>query len=401
MWLLVMQSLTPPPLSKSWIHPIPVLPPFFKILDLPVDHWSLKQNLFPLDPPSAYWLWSIERGKDQSVVFVFSFAVPHKKLLVSTICTVVVVVVVAVVAALVLLIILVTKRVRCCSTQPSKSSPMREGGAHDGKYCSTGQTAIRDFSASHYNHPLLISSSSTPSPLPDNETKSLHQFTTLPTPLSHTSLPTISPTSSFHTSPSTPHTSINTTAFTSQASHPLSPESRSSGSSPHSSSTVTTPTAEHPQMLEGSVLVIYSPSINDEDRKLILDHLVGGLMQYGVPTRCHDTACIKSPCQWIEQEIRRASAVLCVCNEDFHREWDERPARGTIPLVGLLKHLVHATVSRGESLAKFATVLLESGHAHYIPSLYLQGDPRLFMVTEVEDIAHFVINVPSYTTPSL
>ena len=365
------------------------------------------------------------------VVFVFSLAGVHTKYLALIVSIVVVGVFIA---ALILLIIVVKKKVHCCHALPSKSNPRRGGEGQDRRFCSTGQSVIRNFSALHCQHPLFTTAASsfstTSSPL-STETKSLHQFTTLHTPLSHnspctpffhTSLPTISSSfppctslfpSSLHTTspsytslfPSSLHTTsppykspVSTTTF---ASHPLLLESpHSPGSSPYSSP-VSKPIAKRHQILDSSVLIIYSPSINDVDRELILEHLVVGLMQYGVSTHCHDTACIKSPCQWIEQEIRSASAVLCVCNEDFYREWDESPASGRIPVVGLLKHLVHATVSRGESLAKFATILLDSRNAKCIPSLYLQGEPRLFLVTEVEDIARFVRNVPSYTTPSL
>ena len=99
-------------------------------------------------------------------------------------------------------------------------------------------------------------------------------------------------------------------------------------------------------------------------------------------------------------EITAASAVLCVCTPDFHREWNQSPSDGKIPVVGLLKHLIHATVSRGESLGKFATVLLERSDAGCVPSRYLQGEPRQFLVTELEEIVKFVHNIPSYCTLS-
>ena len=132
---------------------------------------------------------------------------------------------------------------------------------------------------------------------------------------------------------------------------------------------------------------------------MILVHLVAGLQQYGISSRCHDTACVKNPCQWMEEEVQKATAVLCVCNGDFHREWSQSPGNGKIPVVGLLKHLIHATVSRGESLAKFATILLQRADVDCIPSRYLQGEPRSFMVEQLEEITRFVHNIPSYATP--
>lgn len=93
-----------------------------------------------------------------------------------------------------------------------------------------------------------------------------------------------------------------------------------------------------------------------------------------------------------------AMAVLCVCTPDFRREWTQSPCNGKLPVVGLLKHLIHATVSRGESLGKFATILLQGCDVDCIPSLYLQGEPRRFLVTELEDITKFIHNIPSYCT---
>ena len=268
------------------------------------------------------------------------------------------------------------------------------------------------------NHPLLAScssSSTTPSPLPANEVISLHQFAATSAPnlvatshpfTRHSSEPAISTTSS---SPSPtqnavtlPPTPPSLTTEQSRPPHPLAtpptqPEKLDSPSLQYANKEE----AQSPEILAGSVLIIYSPSISSSDREKILKHLIVGLTQYGIPAHCHDTAFIKSPCQWMEQEIQKAHAVLCVCNEDFHREWDEGTAKGKIPVVGLLKHLIHAMLSRGESLGKFATVLLDEEDAHWIPSLYLQGDPRLFLVSKVEDIARFVRNIPSYAPPAM
>jgi hypothetical protein len=102
----------------------------------------------------------------------------------------------------------------------------------------------------------------------------------------------------------------------------------------------------------------------------------------------------------MEEEIKMATVVLCVCNSDFCREWNQSPSNGNIPVVGLLKHLIHATISRGDSLAKFATVLLSREDRDCIPSLYLQGEPRRFMVDQLEEITRFVQDMPSYTIHS-
>ena len=149
-----------------------------------------------------------------------------------------------------------------------------------------------------------------------------------------------------------------------------------------------------------SVLILYSPSVSEQERELILVQLVAGLGQYGISACCHDTVCVKDPCRWMEEETRAATAVLCVCNGDFQREWSRCPSNSKIPVVGLFKCLFHASVIRGDSLAKFATILLSSADKDCIPSLYLQGEPRSFMVDELEEITRFVQNMPSYATHS-
>lgn len=100
----------------------------------------------------------------------------------------------------------------------------------------------------------------------------------------------------------------------------------------------------------------------------------------------------------MEKEIKMATAVLCVCTAEFYREWTQPPNDGTIPVVGLLKHAVHATVSQGKSLARYAVILLDESDWECIPSLYLQGDTRQFLITKLDDIARFVQDIPSYTT---
>ena len=145
-------------------------------------------------------------------------------------------------------------------------------------------------------------------------------------------------------------------------------------------------------------VIVYSPNSKQEDKHLILQLLVSDLQKYGVETKSHDITCIReSLSQWLEREIGQADAVLCVCNKEFKQDWENFTSRSQhLPLISSLKHLVHATVNQGKSLSKYATVLLCQRDKNYIPSLYLQGDPRQFLVTDVEDIARFVQNIPSY-----
>jgi len=100
----------------------------------------------------------------------------------------------------------------------------------------------------------------------------------------------------------------------------------------------------------------------------------------------------------MEEEVGLASAVLCVCNRDFYQEWNQCPSEGKIHVVGILRQLIQASVTEGKSLAKYAVILLEPGDEKFIPSLYLRGEPRRFLISEVEHIARFIQGIPSYVT---
>ena len=60
-----------------------------------------------------------------------------------------------------------------------------------------------------------------------------------------------------------------------------------------------------------------------------------------------------------------------------------------------LRQLVYGTLSQGKELSKFAVVLMKQSDRQFIPSPYLQNTPLL--VTEVEQIARFVKEIPLYT----
>lgn len=158
-------------------------------------------------------------------------------------------------------------------------------------------------------------------------------------------------------------------------------------------------TDHHPEIPAVHVLVVYSPSTPEKDQELIRHQFIPELQSYEVKVQSHDFACIKeSPSQWLENEISKATAVLCVCNREFKNDWESRESNThSLPLVPSLKHLVHATVQQNECLSKYAIILLEPTDKLYIPTKYLQGDPRQFSVNDIEDIVRFVRGIPSHS----
>lgn len=146
-----------------------------------------------------------------------------------------------------------------------------------------------------------------------------------------------------------------------------------------------------------SALIIYSPLCPDEDRRTVMQYLIRDLMKCGIRPVAHDCDYTKgSLSQWLETEVKRASAVLCVCDPAFRQEWEQQqPADTNFPLVYSLKLLIYANVNRGEELSKYAIVLLRKGDKNCIPTYYL-NNTRTFYVNEVKNIAHFVQQVPAY-----
>ena len=148
------------------------------------------------------------------------------------------------------------------------------------------------------------------------------------------------------------------------------------------------------------MFVVYSPSTPEKDQELIRHQFIPELQSYyDIKVQSHDFACIKeSPSQWLEHEISKATAVLCVCNKEFKNDWESREVSShSLPLVPSLKHLVHAAVQQNECLSKYAIILIEPTDKSYIPTKYLQGDPRQFSVNDVEDIVRFVRGIPSHS----
>ena len=71
-----------------------------------------------------------------------------------------------------------------------------------------------------------------------------------------------------------------------------------------------------------SALVLYSQQTPEKEVEAINNRLVGGLRQYHIdvatPGRARPRELGRD---WIEQGVRRAEAVLLVCNRQLDREW--------------------------------------------------------------------------------
>lgn len=148
-----------------------------------------------------------------------------------------------------------------------------------------------------------------------------------------------------------------------------------------------------------TALIVYSPNTREEQQDWICHDLIPQLESDGIKTLSHDFACIKeSPSLWLEREISKATAVLCVCNREFKEDWEgcKSTSPTSLPLVQSLKHLILATVHQGGDLSKYAILLLESHDQKYIPTKYLQSDSRQFGLTEVDAIARFVCSIPTH-----
>ena len=143
-----------------------------------------------------------------------------------------------------------------------------------------------------------------------------------------------------------------------------------------------------------SALIIYSPNTVESERQLICT-LISELQKCQIGTMSHDLTCIQGgPSAWLESEVKKATVVLCVCNKEFKDDWEEEEEESqqvSLPLVRSLKHLIHGTIQSSQSLSKYAVVLLDPSHKHYIPTMYLQSASRQFILTGTEAEAHKLV----------
>ena len=165
------------------------------------------------------------------------------------------------------------------------------------------------------------------------------------------------------------------------------------------SSAISTPPSSPMSPSAPSVLVIYSPNTPEKSANTLRQFLIQDLRsEYGINATSHDWCVKGSLAQWIEANQQKATAVLCVCNEQFIRDWNEPMNGSKRQVVHSLKQLVYAAINQGKDLSNFATILMRQSDKIYIPSGYFQNTPT-FLVTEVEKIAQFVKDIPPFAAP--
>ena len=151
-----------------------------------------------------------------------------------------------------------------------------------------------------------------------------------------------------------------------------------------------------------TVLVVYSPDSSEDDEKLILQLLVRELRKRYIDTVTPKDLQRGNLPLWMEDQMKRADAVLCVCNEAFSKEWNKNPETTytSRAVVHSLKAIIGGSLSQSKDLSTFlGIVLLKQSDKRFIPSNYLAGT-QSFLVDETEDIARFVAQVPHFEVPS-
>ena len=148
-----------------------------------------------------------------------------------------------------------------------------------------------------------------------------------------------------------------------------------------------------------SALILYSKGSPEEETKVIQQHLLHDLTQYNIRTVSEDTSMFREcPASWLETQMRAASAVFCVCNEAFDREWENK-SDGLSVLVPVFKKLCHGLVtpSCGKNQLlhdKIAIVLPRVEDLHYVPA-YINCRPKFRLLKEdLCKMARFVHGIP-------
>ena len=163
--------------------------------------------------------------------------------------------------------------------------------------------------------------------------------------------------------------------------------------------------SDQPQLnASHTVLVIYSLDSSDHDEHIILEHLLVGLRRYQIAAVTAKTDLPRGNLPlWIEEQMNKADAVLCVCNEAFFKEWNRDSSTDMYTsraVAHSVKSYIGGTLSQSKDLSKFiGIVLLKQSDRRFIPSAYLAGS-QSFLVDETEDIARFVARVSQFELPS-
>ena len=151
-----------------------------------------------------------------------------------------------------------------------------------------------------------------------------------------------------------------------------------------------------------TVLVVYSLDSNQYDEGVILQFLVFELRKRSISAITPKDLQRGNLPLWMEDQMKKADAVLCVCNEALYEEWNRNPetAYTSRAVVHSLKAIIGGSLSQSKDLSAFlGIVLLKQSDKKFIPSSYLAGTPS-FLVDEIENIARFVAQVPHFEVSS-
>jgi len=146
-----------------------------------------------------------------------------------------------------------------------------------------------------------------------------------------------------------------------------------------------------------TALVIYSLDSSERDEHLVLQYLISDLRKYNIAAVTPKNLQRGNLPFWIEEQVKKADAVLCVCNEAFFKEWTSNPSTvyTSRAVAHSLKSFIGGTLSQAEDLSKFGIVLLKQSDKQFIPSRYLAGTPS-FLIEETGNIARFVARVSHF-----
>ena len=153
--------------------------------------------------------------------------------------------------------------------------------------------------------------------------------------------------------------------------------------------------------LPPSALILYSKNSPPDEKRVIQQCLVSNLTDYNIRTVSEDTCSSREcPASWLEAQMREVSAVFCVCNEAFDREWENK-TDGLSGLVPVFKQLCHGLVTpscgRNQLLRdKIAIVLPHESDLQFVPT-YINSRPKFRLsVQDLEKMVRFVTGTPEY-----
>ena len=151
------------------------------------------------------------------------------------------------------------------------------------------------------------------------------------------------------------------------------------------------------------VLVGFSLRTCEQETRAILQCLVSDLTSYSIESSTYGMSQLRqNQSEWVVEQHEKASAILCVCNQEFFEDWTNTFADSNSDLadcnplvVRTLKQLFEGDMQRGESgTDNYAVIKMKPTDDRFIPPL-LRHRPA-YMYDEVERIARFVHNVPQY-----